>query len=86
MEVDRADLGAQPLVDGLPLLSADYDVRGGRVTLGLGHASLHCRQLAHVIPDVTGIDLATDDADAVRVLRIGDAEGADARDVHRLMP
>lgn len=31
-------------------------------------------------------DLVTDDADAVRVLRIGDAEGADARDVHRLMP
>jgi nucleotide-binding universal stress UspA family protein len=70
VEVHRADLGAQVLGEGLPLVGAACDRRAEEVELMFGAAALAGRHITHRIARVTEIDLTTDGDGRDQVLRV----------------
>jgi hypothetical protein len=70
VEVHRADLGAQVLGEGLPLVGAACDRRAEEVELMFGATALAGRHITHRIARVTELDLTTDGDGRDQVLRV----------------
>jgi universal stress protein A len=70
VEVHQADLGAQLLGEGLPLVGAASDRRTEEVELMFGAPQLAGRHITHRITRVTAIDLTADAEGRDQVLRV----------------
>ena len=75
VEVDDPSLGAQILGHALPLVGADYDHRDGAISLIFGASTYAGHHLAHTVPNVTAVDMRTDEAGREQILRIAHAAG-----------
>jgi nucleotide-binding universal stress UspA family protein len=75
IELDDADLGAQPIGHALPLVGATHDRSTGIASLMFGSSTFAGTHLTHSIPGVSGIDLQTDGEGRDQVLRLAHRKG-----------
>ena len=75
VELDADDLGAQVIGHSLPFVGATHDRSTGIASLMFGSSTFAGAHLTHSIPQVSGVDVQTDDEGRDRVLRLSHVRG-----------
>ena len=75
IELDQADLGAQILGHGLPLIGASFDHHENAAQLMFGSSSVPGQHLTHRVPEVSAVALTIDTASREQALRLVNNEG-----------